>query len=263
LKRFPIIDIGNQQFVAVDPDLIMQRVSLGLFYDLFEKHGTSFSTSFGFVFDEFVGTLLSQVCKSSSLWSELECKQRLRTNRKPPSKNADRAVLTHSKIILFECKSMRISLRQATYGFDTDVGELTNRIAGAVRQMSEHAISIKKGEWSTLGLGPTDCFGIIVTYGEVFTANSPFMRDRIAETLKLNGIVPLPWIVLSLVDLDALVSLMEMGIRIEDFVDTFKEEKDFFGPLARYKDELRKNGTSSFAKLKASEILDNIIERNK
>src|SRR5439155_10546102 len=68
---------SSDLFVAVDPDLIVHRSTLGLFFDLFDKGGTSFSERFGYVFDKFVGQLLSSACPQERLWSSSEWEQSL------------------------------------------------------------------------------------------------------------------------------------------------------------------------------------------
>ena len=57
LHRFPVIDVGSNRFIAVDPLLIVERTTFGLFYDLFERDRTNFATRFGHVFDKFIGDL--------------------------------------------------------------------------------------------------------------------------------------------------------------------------------------------------------------
>ncbi len=69
LHRYPIIDVGSGRFVAVDPDLVVERTTFGLFYDLFERDRTVFAERFGYVFDQLVGNLLGSVCPPQALWS--------------------------------------------------------------------------------------------------------------------------------------------------------------------------------------------------
>jgi DNA invertase Pin-like site-specific DNA recombinase len=75
LFRFPIIEIMDGHFVAVDPQLVIERVTFGLFYDLFERRKMDFTKRFGYAFDRFIGQLLGSVCPAQSLWSASDWEQ--------------------------------------------------------------------------------------------------------------------------------------------------------------------------------------------
>lgn len=108
LCRFPIIEIVPGRFLAVDPDLIVERVTLGLFYDLFERDGLSFLGRFGHVFDRFIGTLLKSVCPEKSLWSASEWERATESSRRASiGKMGDWAYAGESSTVLIECKSLR------------------------------------------------------------------------------------------------------------------------------------------------------------
>ena len=68
------MDVGEKRFVGVDPDLVLKRVTWGLYFDLFERDRTHFSQRFGDVFDRLVGDLLQSVVPKDSLWSDAEMK---------------------------------------------------------------------------------------------------------------------------------------------------------------------------------------------
>ena len=69
LRKYPIIDVGNQRYIAVDPELIVKRVSHGIYYDMLGHVGMDFTTRFGDVFDCFIGEILESVIDANLLWS--------------------------------------------------------------------------------------------------------------------------------------------------------------------------------------------------
>jgi hypothetical protein len=90
LQRFPLLNIGEQKYIAVDPELIVDRVTLGLFYDLFDAGEFAFTERFAHALETFIGQLLQSVGPGDCHWSEADVRQAARRWR-PPSQNADRA----------------------------------------------------------------------------------------------------------------------------------------------------------------------------
>lgn len=178
---------------------------------------------------------------------------------RPPSKNADHAVNCGDLTVLVECKSMRPSLQLATYGSDESVGDMASRIASAIKQLSEHAKSIQAGAWQSVGLDPTRCLAVLATFGQNYMANSCFTRRRVLELLKSTGSIPIPWVVLSLTELDALVSLVERGHKLESIAQSICSDDESEQSLyACFKHELREDAISNFAKAKGRTFLEKV-----
>ena len=231
LRRFPVIDVGSGRYIAVDPHLLAERTTLGLFYDLFERHGTNFSHRFGSVFDRFVGNLLESVCPTDSLWWEAD------TNRpkpKNPGKVADWAYRGTAYTVLFECKSLRPSLELLTYGSDEHVRATRKRIVDALEQLIKHNASIQTGMWTTYGLPPAPVLGVVVTYGRIRGANSPFMQPRIAQDLADRHLAPIPYVVLSIEELDHVIRLVELGHQLDNVLLDFATGEPSFDLIQRY-----------------------------
>ncbi len=259
LRRYPVLDVGEQRYLAADPRLIMERVTEGLFFDLFERDRTQFSRRFGHAFDAFVRQLLLSVVPTESLWSEAALRAGQPAGWQAPSKNADQAYIGSSETVLLECKSLRPSLELTTYASDASVAEMVRRLAGAVCQLSLHGQSIRDGRWIAFGLQPANYLGVVVTYGKLYTANSPFVRKEIEKRLLAEGVTPIPFVVLSLDELDGVVSLVERGNLLDDVIRKLCSDENAFNPLMRFfKEELVENATSRFAKDKGRELLENI-----
>src|SRR5690606_3531795 len=108
LHRYPIIDVGGGRFIAVNPALVVERTTLGLFYDLFERDGPAFTEKFGYAFDQHVGHLLGSVCAAETLWSAAVWESRLaRKKPKNTGKFGDWVFLGGNRNVLIECKSLR------------------------------------------------------------------------------------------------------------------------------------------------------------
>jgi len=259
LVRFPVIDVGQGRFVTVDPHLLAERTTLGLFYDLFERDRTAFSRRFGYVFDRFVGNLLGSVCPSESLWWEGDPN---RAKPKNAGKVADWAYKGASRTILFECKSLRPPLELVTFGSDASVQATRERIVSAITQLSAHAEAIRLGKWANHGLAqrPEETVGVVVTYGQLQTVNGPFFRRRILNDLRQNGVAAIiPHVVLSITELDEVVRLVELGHHLDDVIATMAATEDSFVPLSRYADAFRDRcSISNFSYTRGSQLMESV-----
>lgn len=76
LRRRPVILVDAARYVAVNPWLLVNRTSLGVFYDLFEPHVGNqravrdFTSNFGQPFELLVGNLLEASLPPGTVWKE-------------------------------------------------------------------------------------------------------------------------------------------------------------------------------------------------
>ena len=259
LHRYPIIDVGGGRFVAVDPDLIVERTTFGLFYDLFERDRTAFAERFGYVFDQLVGKLLASVCLRQSLWSAAAWESAL-GGKKPKNvgKIGDWVYAGNSSNVLIECKSLRPSLELVTYGSDRSVQDTRGRIASALEQLIGHDRAIQQGQWQAQGIPPKPAVCVVVTYGRIQTINGPFVRKRVRQQLADKGLDALPFVILSLEELDMVIRLVELGHPLDDVISSLAGNEDSFEPLAQFAEELKSRAVSSFAYDKGKAFMDGI-----
>lgn len=258
LWRFPVINLeDSSHHLAVDPELIVERVTFGLFYDLFERDRMNFTRQFGHAFDKFVGQLIGSVCPSERLWSASSWEQSNGQMKSKSGKIVDWAYIGDAHTVLVECKSLRPSLHLRTFGAEASVRGISERIASAVEQLTSHSRSIADDKWEQAGLKSRSTVGVIVWYGRVFTANGPFTRKRVREELENRGLTPIPYVVLSIDDLDMVVRLVELGHSFDGLIESLAAEESF-NPLHKYQDELAGSHGSSFTTDKGNRFLDGL-----
>jgi len=209
LRRFPLIDVGEKRFVIVDPDLVIARTTLGIYFDLLEADGTRFTDVFGYRFANLFGDLARKACGSNRVWSESSLPQQVRD--KPPSKNADHALLGDTSTVLVECKALRPSTKLLRMGNLTDTDALVARVAAAIRQLTEHSKAIQTGKWAPLGLLARNCYGVVVTYERIPSSNGLPFRRKVHDLLNQDGCTHLPYLLLSISEFDTLLRLVERG----------------------------------------------------
>jgi hypothetical protein len=259
LHRFPLIDVGGGRFVAVDPDLIVERATFGLFYDLFERDGIVFAERFGYVFDQLVGKLLGSACPQERLWSAAAWEAALGGKKpKNASKIGDWVYKGESRNVLVECKSLRPSLELLTYGLDDSVKATVGRIASALEQLIRHDRAIQQGQWQAQGLAPKPAACVVVTYGRIQTINGPFVRRRVLQHLADKGLEALPFVVLSLEELDMAIRLVELGHPFDGVISSLSSNEDSFEPMAQFAAQLQTHALSSFSYDKGKAFMDGI-----
>jgi hypothetical protein len=258
LRRFPICELGHDRFLAPDPELIIERVTSGLFYDLFEAHGTEFSKQFGYAFEKFVGSLISTVGNPKQFWSASDWE--MRQIRKPQNqKVTDWAFKGAKYTILLECKSLRPSLNLTTFGSEKSMDELRNRVKDAVLQLTIHAEGINAGKWKQEGLHAASHLGIVVTYGKFYAVNGPIAKRRIRDELVKDGITPIPFVILSIGELDSVIRLVELGHSFDEIVHSITSDELHFDPLTVFSEELKDNATSAKTMATGQAFLDRVV----
>lgn len=258
LRRFPICELGHDRFLAPDPELIIDRVTFGLFYDLFEAYGTEFSKKFGFAFEKFVGSLISCAGKLEQIWSASDWEQKV-ARKKQNQKVSDWAFEGENQTVLFECKSLRPSLELTTYGSVESMDSLRGRVLKALSQLTGHATDINQGKWEREGLRKSSMLGVVVTYGKFYAINGPIAKRRIREELTKGGTPPIPFTVLSLNELDTVIRLVELGHPLDEVINRMASDEMHFDPLSPFREELKNNAISSMTMARGKDFLDRVV----
>jgi hypothetical protein len=260
LWRFPVINLGQDRFLAVDPELVIDRVTFGLFYDIFERDRTNFATRFGHAFNKYVGQLLGAVIPATKLWSAAAWEQCNPGLTSKSGKLCDWAVLGAESTVLIEIKSLRASLPLRTYGDEGSMANLADRLAKAVEQVTVHSQNIQDGKWKDAGLNKGETVGVVLTYGKLNTLNGPSMRKRVKELLGTKGITSIKFVVLSIEQVDMVLRVVEQGHSFDGVIKALAE-KENFQPLSLYDNELKECAVSSLTMAKARDILDTIVPK--
>jgi len=255
LRTFPLIETGENRFVAPDPELVHARTTLGMYYDALTSGGATFTQGFGHRFSNLVGDLLRGACGSDRVWSESSVSISVRDN--PPSKNADHVILRGAAHVLVECKALRPSAQLLMLGDPNDADAIADRIVGAVDQMARHANAIRQGYWSEHGLPAKVCFGVIVTYGGIPTVNGTLFRGKVQQRGTDGGKMTLPSLVLSLSELDSLLRIVELGQEASDVLRTLCEEERGAFP-GTYQTTLASDTISSRTRTRGQAFLDSL-----
>ena len=143
LFEYPIIRPwkGNHQekpkddkFVAPVPNLVLYRITTGLYYQLFNTYKETFSTAFGDLFGLYVGKLLEWCELSGKILTENDIEKYL---PKYEGKKPDYVVFCDEGVILIECKATKYTQDMYELGLNAEKKTCINQVAKAIEQMNE------------------------------------------------------------------------------------------------------------------------------
>jgi len=72
LSKYPFVKIHPERWVAPNPDLVIARVTSGIYYDLLDDGGKSFTDNFGPIFEKYIGKLIGPVYSKEKILKEKE-----------------------------------------------------------------------------------------------------------------------------------------------------------------------------------------------
>jgi hypothetical protein len=184
-------------FVLPIPPYLINRVAMGLYYDLVAAHAEAFSNTFGKVFEAYVGELLRDVYPADQIVSE-------QVYGRQHKLSSDWAVIEARSVTLLECKITRLRVATKVHG-EAEVlsGDLARGVARAAKQLQSVVQAIEAHE---AGLDPffeaEAIVPVVVLLDPFFVANSAYVRELVATLLEAEGIRGFEYQVISIQDLE-------------------------------------------------------------
>jgi hypothetical protein len=136
------------------------------------------------------------------------------------------------------------------------------RIVSALEQLIRHDSATQKGQWQAQGIPPKPAVCVVVTYGRIQTINGPFGRRHIRQQLADRGLAALPFVVLSLEELDMAIRLVALGHRFNNIILSLASNEDSFDPIAQFAEELKSHAASSYTHNKGEAFMKGIAPGN-
>ena len=218
LKKYPVvtpdrnlIQTGTKTYIVPVPRLLYERVSRGIYFDLanyYQGEGSDnlFKTSFGHVFQEYVGNLLRETINYAEVIKEW-------VYAKPNDKTPDWIICAEGKAILVEVKQSGLYLRSKSSGNIEDVkNDIKKTVASAVKQLWTFEDNIHNGKYENLE-PIRDCEiveRLVVIYDSSYFFNS-ILRSA---TLEIFPNIPrnYSWHVVSVEELEQILGLTDLSL---------------------------------------------------
>lgn len=171
------------------PRLLVERVTRGLYFELSDHFmgpdkGNPFRTSFGLVFQEYVGELLREAFGKASVLPELKYGK-----GKQKVDSTDWFVLKENRCILIEAKQSSIYLNAKSWGdLEAIRDDLSKTVGKGVKQLWRTEQALRSNAFKEFGhLSHVKEFErLVVTHDRPYFTNS-ILRDQVRERFRQEG----------------------------------------------------------------------------
>ena len=198
------------RMIAPVPDLIISRVSLGIYHQLLTAYGTEFSQYFGHVFAEYCGYLIRAAGRGSVL-TEDEIRKRYPSTkgRKAP----DWVIVDGNTAILIECKATRFTRAAIQTGSAATVNDSLKQVRKGLKQLYQFREACRAGAAGLEALHHcTEYVPVVLTLEPYYAVNSPFFRDELDAVLRAEGVANLSWRLVAMEELELIERYVRGGI---------------------------------------------------
>lgn len=260
LQTYPLIfpckskgfgNFGQDVMCAPVPGLIDERMSLGIYYQLYNKFGNNFSNYFGYVLEEYLKLILNNSINSENFIDIRD----LGNHRE--SKSPDYAIIDGSVAIVLECKATKFNLLAKTISSEEEINKsLKQQVKKGLIQLDTFIEACKDRASNLDEFHECSTFmPVLVTFEEMYLINSDDFRAHINELLKNKNkeIVNLDWQILSIGELERLQPHLAAGIHLSQVLQDLKH-KSFKSVLEELASQTRKTFKDSFLYPKQKEL---------
>jgi hypothetical protein len=245
----------EDRFVSPLPEMILTRLSSGVYEDLAFNFKSGFPKYFGHVFEEYVGEILRHCVPSSVLISGSSIR---RTYSDKKGKAPDWVIIDGDAAILVECKAVGYPRKAVATGDEIRIDRTIDKIADGLVQMHEFKEACIRKE---LGLERFNaCIEyklLLITYEPVYLSNSVILREileqKVSNAIVTKGLNISPWVIWSVDELEKLQPHLNAGVSLRTLIDQYKPS-DFNELLSRLHAQTGCTFADSFLAVKEQEI---------
>jgi hypothetical protein len=217
--------LDEDRLIAPIPNLILSRLSDGIYKQLVDVHRQTFSQYFGSVFQAYVGEILKESVSGSRLLNEEDIKRHNKSGKIP-----DYVVIDGGKVILIECKATGFQQKAFAMADARTIDQSVSRIVDGLIQLYEFRKSCESHPLENLG-GGSDFIFVLVTLEPFYIINSVDFKEVIkklmARKLNISGIEPSPWYVFSVDELERLQPHLAAGINLSTVIEELLNHRTF------------------------------------
>jgi hypothetical protein len=229
--------LDEDRMIAPLPQLILTRLSEGIYQQMFHRHRDDFSQYFGRLHEAYVGEILRHSVPSKTLLSEDDIRSTYKKGKVPDWViiDGDTAILVESKATGFQRKAL------ATADSDA-IDRSVSQVRVGLIQLHEFRDACER---RVAGLemlhGCSDFKLLVVTFEPFYIVNSvPFrvaIDGELSKELAAKGVSVYPWYVLAVDQLEKLQPHIAAGVELKDAVEKLIGHKSFDSLLKEISDQ--------------------------
>lgn len=228
LLSYPIIRLySNKEFFLSDedyihapiPHLIDSKMSMGIYYEMFNNYTkdshTEFSDYFGYVFEKYVGLIIKNSISSEELISEEDIRKFYPKNKRNEKKIPDWALIDGSTLILFECKATFFKRPAEAIASEEIINNNLEPVIKGLVQLFEFGDACQsQAKELTKFRDCTKFKSILVSLEPLHFINTSYFREHIDSLLIKKNVTDLDWQILSIDELERLQPHLAAGFKL-------------------------------------------------
>jgi hypothetical protein len=257
LRTYPLVfpckskgfgNLGQEFMCAPLPGLIDDKMSIGIYYQLFNKFKNKFSDYFGYVLEEYLKLILNNSITSEKIIDIRDL------NLGNQSKSPDYAIIDGSIAIVLECKATKFTLGAQTISSEEAINDSLKQVIKGLIQIDTFIKACQSRASNLDEFHECSRFmPVLVTHEEMYLINDVDFRAHINELLKNERIVNLDWQILSIGELERLQPHLAAGIHLSQVLQDLKH-KNFKSVLKDLASQTRKSFKDCFLYPKQKEL---------
>ena len=216
--------LDEDRLIAPIPNLILYRLSVGIYHQLFAAHKQNFSRYFGFLFEKYVGEILINCVEANQIISEEEIRK---TYPEKKGKVPDWIIVEGNEAILIECKATGFNGEALATGDEKAIDNSISQIKKGLVQLHEFKDACQRKTKGLEKLASVSKFHLrVVTYETFYLINGTDFKDiinsEIFSTLNNKGISLTDWHILSIDELERIQPHTKQGILFNEIMEMIK-----------------------------------------
>lgn len=255
LLRYPLIRIWTEsekelsfddKFIAPFPDMIIYRITIGLYYQLYNLYDDEFATYFGDLFELYVDKIINKLNIDGRIIPEKEIDLILPINGGKggkPKRRPDWAVFTNKGIILIECKATHYTQDTFERGIDAKNTGWLSQIRKSLDQFDkfEHQLPQLSERIGLDYLTKKDIQKVIVSFEHLHGLKKGPLKEYI------DGKRERDWVLISVEDLEEIQPYIAKGYDLWSFISEYKftAYQDFYKIIEKMKAETNANDSEN------------------
>lgn len=210
------------RLIAPLPDLLLTRMSEGIYQRMFFHYRNAFSEFFGQVFEAYVGEILSYAFPGAVIFSEQDVR---RTYKDSMGKAPDWVVIEGNTALLFECKATGLSRKALAMGDQAAIDYSLNQVIDGLAQLHEFREACRSGKPGLERISKCgDYKAALITFEPFYIINSVPFREHINKALSARGISPGQWSVLAVDELEKLQPHVAAGFKMGGILEKLQTQ---------------------------------------
>lgn len=249
----------DDKFIAPIPNLIMYRITIGLYYQLYNIYNEEFAANFGDLFELYVNKIIEGYKLSSKIVPEKDIDLYLQNKGKKGgvTRKPDWTIFTENGIILIECKATHYTQDTFEHGIDAkDTGWL-KQIRKSLDQFAKFEKQIPE-LCKKLGMSHVNrsIQRVIVTFEPLWMLNTGPLREFI------DGKKNRDWVCIPVEEMEVIQPYIAKGYDLWSFISEYKNTSyhEFDNIIEKMRSKTGADDSENMFQPYRTKILDELLE---